>query len=47
MEMEHRASPIPVREEVVEDKVTGVMTTMILPNCAESGDDALSDLGSS
>ena len=48
MEMACRASPAPVCGEVVEDKVTGVMTTVILPNHAESGsgDDSL-DLGSS
>ena len=48
MEMARQASPVPVHEEVMEDKITRVVTTVILPDCAESGssDDSLS-LGSS
>ena len=47
MEMAHQASPVPVCEEVVEDEVTGVVTTVILPDCAESGSDDSSSLESS
>ena len=39
MEMEQRASPVPVREEVVEDEVTGVVTTVVLPDRAESSNE--------
>ena len=39
MEMERRASPVPVREEVVEDEVTGVVTTVVLPDWVESSDE--------
>ena len=36
MKMEQRGSPVPVGEEVVEDEVTGVVTSVILPDWAES-----------
>ena len=39
MEMEQRGSPVLVREEVVEDEVTGVVTTVVLPDRAESSDE--------
>ena len=39
MEEERRASPVLVREEVVEDEVTGVVTTVVLPDRAESSDE--------
>ena len=28
-----------MREEVVEDEVTGVVTTVVLPDCAESSEE--------
>ena len=39
MELEQRGSPVPVREEVVEDEVIGVVTTVVLPDWAESSDE--------
>ena len=44
-----RESPVPVREDVVEDEVTGVVTTVVLPDCAESSEEGSSDesMGSS
>ena len=39
MKMEQRGSPVPVWEEVVVDEVTGVVTTVVLPNQVESSDE--------
>ena len=39
VEMEQRGSPVPVWEEVVEDEVTRVVTSVVLPGQAESGDE--------
>ena len=40
MEMERAASPVPVQEEVVEDEVTRVVTTVVLPDWAESSEES-------
>ena len=39
MGVDCRASPVPVQEEVVVDEVTGVVTTVVLPDRAESSDE--------
>ena len=38
-----RESPVLVQEGVVEDEVTRVVTTVVLPDCAESSEEGSSD----